>query len=294
MAKERIRLGELLVQASLINPEQLNEILALQKQDGRRLGVLIVEKGLVTEFNVTQVLSQQLSVPWVALQHIDFSQELLTLVPAELAERYCMIPIYVRRVRGLGNVLYVAMDDPTNQQAIDEVSKQAGLPIRTMIAPPSHIRGALYDCYGVGEPGQISILDATPAVLPSLPVKGMVPGSNVSKPPSLHGAEGINAADVAKLRLQWNEFLTRVPHGAPALHVRLHSGKVLKLALATSDGQFAELPIAHEIGQALKAASEGESNPDWPTILGSLIASLIQAGIVVDLKVAKPEPPAKA
>lgn len=295
MGTVRIRLGELLVQANLIKQEQLEEMLKLQKEDGRRLGTLLVEKGLVSEFNVTQILGQQLSVPWVALQHIDFSSELLEMVPVEMAERYCVIPIYVRRVRGLGSVLYVAMDDPTNQTAVDEVSKQSGLPVRTMIAPPSHIRGALWEFYGVGEEPEESVLEpmSPAAALPPLNLTPQAPAVNVSKPPSLHGAAPVSAADVARLRLQWNEFLTRVTPGAPSLAVKLHSGKVLKLALASADGQFAELPITHELTQAFTAAHDDDVKRtlDWQTILGNLIAALIQAGVVIDLSVAKPEPP---
>ena len=77
-------------------------MLALQKADGRRLGTLLVERGLVTETQLTQILSQQLSVPWVSLYHIDFSRQLLNLVPREVAEQYCLVPIYVRHVRRPG------------------------------------------------------------------------------------------------------------------------------------------------------------------------------------------------
>ena len=111
MPSARVRLGELLVEAQVITREQLAEMLEFQKQDGRRLGTLMVESGLVTEVQVTQVLSQQLSIPWVSLYHIDFSRQLLDLVPREVAEQYGLVPIFVRRVRGLGNALYIAMDD---------------------------------------------------------------------------------------------------------------------------------------------------------------------------------------
>src|SRR5262245_56006158 len=96
----RVRLGELLVEAQIITREQLHETLELQKSDGRRLGTMLVEAGLVTETQVTQILSQQLSVPWVSLYHIDFSRQLLNLVPREIADRHCLVPIFVRRVRG--------------------------------------------------------------------------------------------------------------------------------------------------------------------------------------------------
>src|SRR3954466_630255 len=152
MDNPRVRLGELLVRAGLITGRQLEEALAEQRRVGKRLGSLLVESGLVTETQVTQILSQQLSVPWVSLHHIDFSRELLNLVPLDLVEQYCLIPIYVRRVRGLGDALYVAMDDPTNTQALAEVSERSGLHVRAMIAPPSDIRAAIHAYYGIGEP----------------------------------------------------------------------------------------------------------------------------------------------
>ena len=167
MEAPRVRLGELLVRAGLISAEQLEEALVLQRQTGGRLGTLLVESGLVSETQVTQVLSQQLSVPWVSLHHIDFPRELLARVPVELVERFCLIPIYVRRVRGLGDALYVAMDDPTNGQALQEVAERSGLHVRAMIAPPSDIREAIREAYGVGgappPPPATAVLEPEPA-----------------------------------------------------------------------------------------------------------------------------------
>src|SRR6478735_8595074 len=151
MVPARVRLGDLLVEAQIVSRTQLEEILAAQKHDGRRIGTMLVEAGLVTETQVTQILSQQLSVPWVSLYHIDFSRQLLNLVPHELAEKYCLVPIFVRRVRSLGETLYVAMDDPSDEVAQREVGQWAGLPVRAMIAPPSDIRSAIRVYYGVGK-----------------------------------------------------------------------------------------------------------------------------------------------
>jgi len=148
MQVPRVRLGELLVEAQIITREQLAEILELQKRDGRRLGTLLIERGFVSETQVTQILSQQLSVPWVSLYHIDFSRQLLNLVPRETAERYGLVPIFVRRVRGLGETLYVAMDDPSDESAQKEVAQYSGLAVRAMIAPPSDIRSAIRVYYG--------------------------------------------------------------------------------------------------------------------------------------------------
>jgi len=151
MGTARVRLGELLVEAQIITRGQLEDALRVQKSDGRRIGTLLVEAGLVSETQVTQILSQQLSVPWVSLYHIDFSRQLLNLVSQDLAERYCLVPIFVRKVRGLGQTLYVAMDDPSDDKAQADVAQFSGLPVRAMIAPPTDIRSAIRAYYGAGK-----------------------------------------------------------------------------------------------------------------------------------------------
>ena len=146
----RFRLGELLVQAGVLPQEKLAEALALQKAEGsrRRLGRLLVEQGFVDETLLTQVLGRQLSVPWVSLYHVDFSRQLLNLVPREVADAYGLIPVYVRHVRGQGETLYVATDDPTNDEGLKRVAGFAGLPVRAMIASASDIRAAIRAYYG--------------------------------------------------------------------------------------------------------------------------------------------------
>lgn len=149
---ERLRIGELLLQAKLITPERLEDALTLQRAQGRKLGQVLIDLGIVNETQLTQALGQQLSVPWVSLYHIDFSRQLLNLVPREVAERYCLVPIYVRRVRKQGDTLYVAMDDPTHEAALEAVRISSSLPVRPMIAAPSDIRSAIRVYYETGEP----------------------------------------------------------------------------------------------------------------------------------------------
>lgn len=143
----RLRLGELLVSSNILTQEQLDEALGLQGESRRRLGDVLVQLGYVDETRLTQALSQQLAVPWVSLYHVDFSRQLLNLVPREVAERYCIVPIFVRRVRKV-DTLYIGMDDPTNEAAINEVSQFSGLPVKPMIASPSDIRNAIRVYYG--------------------------------------------------------------------------------------------------------------------------------------------------
>lgn len=149
MATPRLRLGQLLVDAKLISAQALDQVLQEQRSDGRRIGTLLVERGLINETQLTQILSHQLSVPWVSLLKIEFSRQLLNLVPREVAEQYCLLPIYVRRPRGQGDTLYIAMEDPTNEEALRACGAHAGIPVRPMIAPPSDIRSAIRAYYGI-------------------------------------------------------------------------------------------------------------------------------------------------
>ncbi len=179
----RLRLGQLLVDAHIVSAEQLEQVLTVQKTDGRRLGTLLVESGLITETQLTQILSQQLSVPWVSLYHIDFSRELLNLIPRDIAEKYCLVPIYIRPVRGQGDTLYVAMDDPMNEEALRDCAASAGLPARPMIAAPSAILKAIRLYYGAFTSAPApSVSRAPPPSPPATPIADPRPSSSAATP----------------------------------------------------------------------------------------------------------------
>src|SRR5580692_6260375 len=182
MPTPRLRLGQLLVDARLISAAALDEVLAAQRTDGRRLGTLLVERGLINETQLTQILSHQLSVPWVSLLHIEFSRQLLNLVPREVADRFCLVPIYVRHVRNQGDTLYVAMDDPSNEDGLRACREHSGLPVRSMIAPPADIRSAIRVYYGV-EPTPLSTMGAPPPNPAATDGKPKEPSAAVAPPP---------------------------------------------------------------------------------------------------------------
>lgn len=176
---ERVRIGELLLATGLISPEQLNHALQLQASDSRRLGEIIVAAGMVSEAKVTQIISQQLSVPWVSLEYIDFSRQLLNLVSTEIAQKYTLIPIYVRRGKNRQETLYVAMEDPSDALPLEEVQRYSGLPVRPMIAPPSDIRAAIR-AYYLGLPPEPTE-PSPPSV--TLPVVTTIPPEEVADAP---------------------------------------------------------------------------------------------------------------
>jgi len=175
---QHVRLGDMLVAAGLIEQAQLEEALESQKTSGRRLGEELVSLGMITEVQMTQILSNQLSIPWVSLYHVELTRELLNLVPAEMAERFCAIPVYVRHVRREGDTLFVAMDDPTNATAIESLSESAGLPVRPMVAPPNDVRNAIRVYYFGGRPQPP----------PSPPAEGKKPEPRKEPPPPPAGA----------------------------------------------------------------------------------------------------------
>ncbi len=141
--KAKLRLGEALIAAGLINQEQLREAIARQKQSGKRLGQVLVEMRVVTERDITEVLSKQLNVPFIDLSNYIVDPAIAKLVPDHIAERHQMIPI-----NKVGNKLTVAMVDPLNILAIDDVSLMTGLQVKTVVATPSDIQKALAEAYG--------------------------------------------------------------------------------------------------------------------------------------------------
>lgn len=299
MNKPRVRLGELLVQAQIIDAAQLDEALELQKSDPRRLGTLLVEQGLVTETQVTQVLSQQLSIPWVSLYHTDFSRQLLNHVSQELAEDLCLIPIFMRRVRGYGDVLYVAMEDPTNEAAKAAVEKHSGLPVRAMIAPPSHIRSAIRAYYGPSEP---------PGTIASVPpdVFSTIPPSLEPPPPSTPHAAGL----VQTVAASADEA---APDSGPVIEARETSMPPPKrrsgarmVTLTLLDGTKVNLPAAgprkaeaagasedgltaRDMVAALRAVSHGADASEilgdqvsWQGMFATLLSLLLKKHLIAD------------
>jgi type IV pilus assembly protein PilB len=149
----RERIGDMLLGLGLINRAQLEEALTAQQKSKLPLGKQLVANGAVSEVRLTQVLSNQLSVPWVSLERVEFPADLLARMPGEIADRHSVLPIYVRNVRGRGATLYVAMDDPTDEDALRKIAEAASMPVRPMIAPPTEIRRAIEQRYFGAQPG---------------------------------------------------------------------------------------------------------------------------------------------
>ena len=143
MARQGMRIGELLVNAGLLTREALAEALYEQETVGGRLGEILVRRGLISEQDLTQILSNRVSVAWVCLDYIEFTRELLSLLPAELAQELNLIPVFFRIEKTREKILYVAVDDPTSIAAMERVAKHTGMHVRPLVAPASEIRRAV-------------------------------------------------------------------------------------------------------------------------------------------------------
>ena len=141
------RLGEILMRANLITPEQLDQALALQKTAGGRIGSILVKLGYISEEEIASFLGRQYGVPSVDLGKVKVDPAVLKLIPAEVARKHLLIPL-----SRSGSILTVAMADPSDIIAIDEVRFITGHNIQPMVAPDISIRNTLnryYDTAGV-------------------------------------------------------------------------------------------------------------------------------------------------
>lgn len=137
------RLGDLLIDAGVITDEQLGQALANQKITKRRLGDELVQSGIITERQVVDALTMQLGIDFIDLTKTEISPEMTKLVPKNLAKRYNVVPVRTR-----GDELYLAMSDPLNFIATEEVRAASRRRVVPMIAMQSGIDHAISKLYG--------------------------------------------------------------------------------------------------------------------------------------------------
>ena len=138
-----LRLGDLLISAGLITEEQLQEGLRLQKGTGKRLGTVLLENGFITESELIEALQMQLGIEFIDLSKVNIPTELVQMVPKNIAKQYQVVP-----VRAARDELYIAMSDPLNFYAIEEVRKAARRKVVPMVAMSSAVERAIQVLYG--------------------------------------------------------------------------------------------------------------------------------------------------
>ncbi|HYI10981.1 MAG TPA: type IV-A pilus assembly ATPase PilB [Thermoanaerobaculia bacterium] len=138
-----VRLGELLTKASLISQDQLKEALRVQKETGGKLGETLIKLGFVSEEDITECLSQQFGVPSINLQHFEIDASVIKLIPGDVARKYNILP-----VNKTGATITIAMADPTNVFAMDDIKFMTGYNVEPVVASELGIKAAIDNYYG--------------------------------------------------------------------------------------------------------------------------------------------------
>ena len=138
-----MRLGDLLISAGVIRPEQLNEALSIQKKTRERLGDVLINNGIITEQQLIEALQMQLGVDFVDLTAVSIPLELARFVPRSIAKKYCVVPVKLQK-----DELYVAMSDPLNFEAQEEIKSASRKQVVPMIATRRAVEQAIATLYG--------------------------------------------------------------------------------------------------------------------------------------------------
>jgi type IV pilus assembly protein PilB len=152
------KLGEILVRENLISPQHLREALDYQREHGGRLGYNLVRLGLVSDDMITAVLSRQYGIPSVNLELFDIEDSVIRLIPQEVAQKYSVLPL-----SRVGATLTLAMVDPTNVFAMDDIKFMTGLNIEPVVVAEASVQQAIAKYYSTSR--EIELAPMAPEVM---------------------------------------------------------------------------------------------------------------------------------
>ena len=132
------RIGEVLLERGVITQKELDRALAHQQQHGGLMGQVLIRLGFVTEEGVALALTAQYGFPYLPLDSYEIDEGLTEVVPEQVAREYCLIPI-----DRIGNALTLAMADPSNIKAIEDVELLTKCVVQTFVSTPSDIGRAI-------------------------------------------------------------------------------------------------------------------------------------------------------
>ncbi|MDP2910948.1 MAG: hypothetical protein Q8N76_01240 [Candidatus Omnitrophota bacterium] len=136
------QLGELLMERGLITRDQLNHALEVQKDKGGLIGQIMVDLGYVSEEAIAQAITAQYGFPYLPMENYEIDIEVIKIVPKNVAAQYCLIP-----VDKIGNNLTIAMANPMNNQAVEDIALMSGLHVQLFVSTASDIKKAIERYY---------------------------------------------------------------------------------------------------------------------------------------------------
>src|SRR6202050_1026778 len=140
------RLGEILVKENLITSDQLKQALDYQQQHGGRLGSCLAKMGFISDDDITEVLSREYGVQSINLRYYEVDPTVIKLIPQDTAVRYQLVPL-----SRVGSTLTIAMTDPTNVFAMDDIKFMTGFNVEPVVASETAISEAINKFYGAAE-----------------------------------------------------------------------------------------------------------------------------------------------
>jgi type IV pilus assembly protein PilB len=138
-----VKLGELLLKENMVTPQQLQEALNHQKMNGGKLGKAFVSLGFVQDEEITSLLSRQYGVPSINLDHFEVDPAIIKIIPAETARKYQVLPL-----SRSGATLTIAMADPTNVFAMDDIKFMTGYNVEPVVASEGALEDSIDRYYG--------------------------------------------------------------------------------------------------------------------------------------------------
>lgn len=136
------QLGELLIERKIISREDLNKALKIQKERGGLIGEILVELAIAKEEDIAQALTSQYGFPYLPLANYEIEPEVLKSVPENVCSQYCVIPVDI-----IGSSLTLAMSNPLNSQAIEDIEEITKCTVQLYVSTTTDIRQAIEKYY---------------------------------------------------------------------------------------------------------------------------------------------------
>ena len=141
-SEPKLKVGEILVHAGVIDDLQLRSALGEQARWGSRLGMTLIKMGMVEEGHLIRALAQQLDLPVASLSGKKISDEVLALVPARVATEHSVVPLFTKK-GGHCDQLYLGMEDPSNLDVLDDLTFRTGMEVYPVMVGPTDLHAAL-------------------------------------------------------------------------------------------------------------------------------------------------------
>ncbi len=184
-----VKLGDLLLKAKLITPDQLEAALKSQREEGGKIGEALVRVGAVNENDITETLSQQLGVPSIDLASFEIDPAVVKIVPGDVARKYGVLP-----VNKTGATLTIAMGDPTNVFAMDDIKFMTGYNVEPVVASEVALRKAIARHYGT--PRSIVLKERTKSAAGHSPQEGSIEEIMASSALTADDMAGVGLAEI--------------------------------------------------------------------------------------------------